>query len=695
MDKKIDVSVITPFHNVDMKMFEACKESMLNQEIGFENIEWIIVLHNCTSEYYPCLKEMFKGYDNVILKELNNDKHTPSSPRNFGVQFATGKYIGFLDGDDRYTLHCLSEVTRHLDETDADVACFRREYELEREDLFALTETVLWNQLNERIIVEHGHWDNEVMFNGIFGMITSKIFRREFLVDKEISFDEEIPYAEDIAYTTEVLANAKKVCYLPQLIGYHYYINAGSLVQSSAKSGQTLVGYAKGFVKIFEAFRKYGIDSDAVHGLCMQLAFFILGADPISAEERIEIRDVLKSYLYDLKPLTPNKTRDEDTCRMFYNVPREVILNPENPYDNPYVKSMQSGALSLMKILSDNRDTDYGKMYSFDTIKTIDAYRFRVPLCDIYSIKPLIKLQTNIGEKNIMTSSLVTDYFITDSGELLPNTDEHFSQYLKALGETLSNKKSLFLTSWKDDKFVSNDGVLAGRFEQILVMKFLTAYLDRHKFLNVNLTSNRGKYFAYKGDDLYRMFLVDALIDRDIEQIVAINTVHIAKAFEYLDNNTDGILEEISRTDKERAAELEKIFKEGFGEDTLKKIWPSLDRTIGYGSGELKKYTDVMKKYTGSLPHNHGYYYTELALLGKAVEDESDLFVGLNNNNFYELMSLRKGENKDEVIALSEAEENGLYQLIITNAAGIYRCVSDHIIYCRKTDFSGVYFTIY
>ncbi len=189
MDKKIDVSVITPFHNVDMKMFEACKESMLNQEIGFENIEWIIVLHNCTSEYYPCLKEMFNGYDNVILKELNNDKHTPSSPRNYGVQFATGKYIGFLDGDDRYTLHCLSEVTRHLDETDADVACFRREYELEREDLFALTETVLWNQLNERIIVEHGHWDNEVMFNGIFGMITSKIFRREFLVDKEISFD--------------------------------------------------------------------------------------------------------------------------------------------------------------------------------------------------------------------------------------------------------------------------------------------------------------------------------------------------------------------------------------------------------------------------------------------------------------------------------------------------------------------------
>ena len=33
------VSVITPFHNVDMGMFEKCVESMRCQTIGFENIE--------------------------------------------------------------------------------------------------------------------------------------------------------------------------------------------------------------------------------------------------------------------------------------------------------------------------------------------------------------------------------------------------------------------------------------------------------------------------------------------------------------------------------------------------------------------------------------------------------------------------------------------------------------------------------
>lgn len=33
------LSVVTPFHNVDMGMFEKCAESMRSQTIGFENIE--------------------------------------------------------------------------------------------------------------------------------------------------------------------------------------------------------------------------------------------------------------------------------------------------------------------------------------------------------------------------------------------------------------------------------------------------------------------------------------------------------------------------------------------------------------------------------------------------------------------------------------------------------------------------------
>lgn len=39
------VSVVTPFHNARLNLFEKCVESLKKQTIGFENIEWIIALH--------------------------------------------------------------------------------------------------------------------------------------------------------------------------------------------------------------------------------------------------------------------------------------------------------------------------------------------------------------------------------------------------------------------------------------------------------------------------------------------------------------------------------------------------------------------------------------------------------------------------------------------------------------------------
>ena len=37
----------------------------------------------------------------------------------------------------------------------------------------------------------------------------------------------------------DAIAHATHVCYLPQLIGYHYFINGSSLVQDDVKSGET------------------------------------------------------------------------------------------------------------------------------------------------------------------------------------------------------------------------------------------------------------------------------------------------------------------------------------------------------------------------------------------------------------------------------------------------------------------------
>lgn len=186
------VSVVTPFHNVDMGMFQKCAESMRAQTLGFENIEWIIVVHNCKPHYLPLLTEMFKDDRNVIIKELNDDFHSPASPRNHGMKFVTGPYLGFLDGDDSYTPDCLEVVRREMIETGSQVVTFRREYELETESLHPHTEMVAWNQTEWRIVMDRKDFQMDKMFIGLWPFSTSRLFDVSFLRKHDLYFSKDV-----------------------------------------------------------------------------------------------------------------------------------------------------------------------------------------------------------------------------------------------------------------------------------------------------------------------------------------------------------------------------------------------------------------------------------------------------------------------------------------------------------------------
>ncbi|MBP3897101.1 MAG: GH3 auxin-responsive promoter family protein [Mogibacterium sp.] len=696
-NKKYEISVVTPFHNVDLKMFEAARQSVFNQTLGFDNIQWVIVLHNCEEHYLSEVPALFEGCENVIIPVLNNDAKTPSSPRNYGLSFVDAPYVAFLDGDDSFTPQCLEAVVSEFRNTQSQIICFRREYELERPGLDVLTETIMWNQANERIIVEKGSWDVEKMFNGIFGMVTSKAFDYEFLISNHLLFDETIPYAEDVEFVIKTLVSADRICYLPQLIGYHYFINAESLVQSSDKNGETLVAYASGMAKLFDLCLKYGIESDVVLGLSLQESFFILNSKTTTLEDRKKIRDILAPYVLDSSPLVPNKVRDEDACHLMYYIPREVILNPEDPYAGAHVRGLHDGSYALTQILLKNAATDYGEKYSFKTLKTLDAYRFRVPLNTDATLQPLIALQTNIGEQNILTSSPIQTYFITESGSLLPSTPEHFQQYVDALSDTLSHKKSALFAAMRKDISRTNDKAMVSDVETALIRHMINNYLPSHPEYNTRLSSKRGVYYSYSNDELFIRLMADALLSPDIEQIAAFDTTQIAHAFELLYKKQDAVLDRVSGHDEGRAEEVKRILSESKGRPVARALWPKLERTVAYGAGELYESMRIMKAYTGDVPHNHGHLYSPVALLGKAVTDGSDLFsmdFGMSTN-FYELLPVTRDDADNTTLTLSEAKINTPYQLVVTNQAGLYRYVTDHFIYVREIGFASVRFTIY
>ena len=321
----MEITVITPFHNVDMNIFEDCYQSMINQSMGIDNIEWIIVLHNCEQQYIDAVKEKVKPYKSVLTPVLNDDARTPSSPRNYGLTMATGEYIGFLDGDDSYLPTCLETALKNIKSSKSDILCFKREYEMENANQVAIGEGILLDQTKESLVFNKYTWEAEKTFVSVWGMVTSKVYSRDFIKKNDLKFSEDIPFGEDAAFNLVAYPLASNICYLTQYVGYHYFINSASIVQCFAKDAKTLISYAKGYEKIFSIGMKNGIFmNNMIGGLLYHMARFLKDSD-IDTESRREIRDILLPYLRIVKPFDVCEIYTEDDVKLRYDFPKAII----------------------------------------------------------------------------------------------------------------------------------------------------------------------------------------------------------------------------------------------------------------------------------------------------------------------------------------------------------------------------------
>lgn len=689
-NKKYLVSVVTPFHNVDMKYFSKCAASMLRQTIGFENIQWIIVVHNCEPKYMPMLKEMFANDSNVVLEELNDNHRTPSAPRNRGLEFVEAPYVGFLDGDDYYADDCFEVVLKNAEETNADLLCVRREIVLESDDLYKISVKTNFNNTERRTIMEHGHWDAEKMFACLWGFATSHFFSTKMLAENGLCFDKNVLFAEDYLFVLHCIANANKICYLNQYVGYMYFINADSMVQNFDKPAATVLQYAKGYKKIFETLLKYGINaSNLVIVHLAGFSNFLLFSKDMTTAIRQEIKDLLSPFIPAQNLLQANKVFSKEELDGALRFANEIILSPEKTFMT-LASSELDGLGVLMRILSANKNTDIGRRNDFESITMLEAWQYHMQLTNAAFYKPLVDLQVRAGENKILTEVPTIVYFRTSTGALMPCTDEHLASYHKALDSILRGHNNLLLSQSKPvERVTIDDGVVDTMNSAIVKAYFKNQYFENGR-LTAHFASPVEAYFA-QGDDDYRLLVLHALAKTDMDQIVAFTCEEVVAFFCYIEENWQGLLDELQCSDERRKV-LQGIFSAGFDTPVATKLWPDLQRSVAFGSGEHYEAYQEMRRYTGDLPHNHGYYFTEEAILGKAVADDSDLFECIKGAYFYELLPL----STDSAPVFWTKVEMGMpYQLIVTNGAGLYRFVTDHIICPQKVSLTSIEFTIY
>lgn len=684
-----ELSIVTPFHNIEMEIFKDGFESMKNQTIGFENVEWIIVVHNSEDKYYDAVVEMSKPYENIKVYRLDNDKKTPSSPRNYGMSLATSKYIGFLDGDDSYLPDCFKSVVQVIKEEKSQIVCFRREYELETEGATPVTEITLWNQTYDKIVLDRDTWDDEKIFTGVWGMVTSRIYDLTFLRENNLCFDESVLFAEDFLFNYEAYGHAKKVVYLPQLIGYHYFINGGSLVQSGEKDGATLIQYAKGYAKIFDTGIKYGFYTNSViQRLSLVLTRFMVNNKKLTYEDRVEIKNILEPYILQSSHIKVSKVFSEKAVNDAYEVPRDVILHPEKwanaeesellaSVSYQYMYNTDPMIFELMNILDANCNTDIGRRYEFSRIVSTTHFEEKVPVYTQDEYQSFIKLTTRIGESKIFVNEPVSQYSFSPSetiGQdniLFPHTAKSSEKYGKALDKMIGDSRVFFL-------FESLPKVVKYNDNTKMNSVFGIALSEYRKLLNnksINTNCREDVLFPDAVQDTMSDRVIYGLFDGELETIVAPSIWHvinlikdIKKLFDEKNIESSSVYQTLS-VDKERANVLKEIFAGEFNDGIIKKIWPKLNKIYAPMGGTEEVYLDEIKKYVDLSMISGGYLIDNIGIIGIPCEEGNGYYELNRKSGYYEFGDL----SSDKVVSIKNVEEGKSYELIATTYNGLIR----------------------
>lgn len=219
------VSVIVPMYNAE-RYLRKCIENVINQTIGFENIELIIVDDCSSDKSLSIAQEYEKTYTNIKVIQSEKNTGVAGHARNLGIKKASGKYLMFSDADDFFELDACELLYDFAEENKADFVTAN--YQNTDEDGTPWDEPVFDKKKYETFKLDSKDYINS--FFVLNSSVCNKIFNREFVLKNELKFLEGVP-AEDAFFSYSAMMHTEKIFYNNNII-YNYRNRSKSEVLS-------------------------------------------------------------------------------------------------------------------------------------------------------------------------------------------------------------------------------------------------------------------------------------------------------------------------------------------------------------------------------------------------------------------------------------------------------------------------------
>ena len=357
----------------------------------------------------------------------------------------------------------------------------------------------------------------------------------------------------------------------------------------------------------------------------------------------------------------------------------------------------------LMKIVRDNKDTEYGKKYGFAEIESIEDYQRRVPITMFDDYAGYIYEMTEEGKTNLITAYPVNHY-AKSSGTMgnpkrIPVSDPSLfilNKYNYLIRTAIQCDALGF--GWIEPPVINlieapmstlkngaTYGAISGKIVAALGDKlplFMTSPVEalipdvktnarylHARFALMNKSSSLA-ICSYISMILEMMQYIEKewdMLVRDIEQGT------IDESIKMPDEVRASLMAKI-RPMPVRAAELREIFEAGFDEPVMPRIWPDMVCMVGISTGGFSDYLRRLKeKYAGD-----GYRYlfpgvtASEGLFTTPVEMDDFRSILVPDSMFYEFIPVDTDDPAD-IVTMDKLEVGRVYEIVATNLSGFYR----------------------
>jgi hypothetical protein len=323
----------------------------------------------------------------------------------------------------------------------------------------------------------------------------------------------------------------------------------------------------------------------------------------------------------------------------------------------------------FLHLIETAKDTEWGKKFDYNSIRSIDDFKERVPVGNYESHTPYIERMMR-GEQNILWPSEIR-WFAKSSGttssksKFIPVTFEsleecHFQGGKDALLFYANNKP--------ESKIFDGKGLVIGGSHQIN-KGYADSYFGDLSAVMMQNMPFWANYFRTPNLDIAIMDNWDKKIEKMVEAT----------------KNED--VTNISGVPTWTLVLIEKLF-EVTGKNNLTDIWPNLELYI-HGGVSFEPYRNRFKNLIKSshVSYLESYNASEGFIGIQDSQDKDDMLLMLDYGIFFEFMPMSEyGKENPKTLTLRDVEIGENYALVISTNAGLWRYIIGDTIKFTNTD---------